>query len=281
MKSKILTIVVLLTFGSLVTAKTDPVPSKDLIVSGSIDSPITPSAISNHDFEVAEGFATGVLSGQNGWTAFAASTVMPTVAATNPSLGAQHMHLENDPANGGFTNIGGFSPDLGPQSTTEISEVSIDVFISAGGGSDYWVAAQAPSVGFLTWRVNFDWLGGITVLDDIGGGLAEIDTGVTWPVGTYFNILVVSNPVTDVIDYYLDGSLIYTSVAGHFGALGVEQVVIYNDNFQNAGDTAEFDNLKINTQLYLTPAPVPALSVYALILLMLSLLFVMRRQYNK
>ncbi len=272
----------MIAFGGFASAKVQVPPTTLAITSGvSTSSPVVPFAVSNHDFEVSEGFATGVLSGQNGWTAFAASTVMPTVDAVNPSSGSQHMHLENDPASGGLTNIGGFSPLLAPQSATDSSRVSVDIFISNDGGSDYDVVAQAPSLGTLTWRVKFEWLGNINVVDDIGGGLAFIDTGIVWPIGTYFNLEVITDPVANSIEYYIDGNLIYTSVIGLIAAPNVEQVVLLNDNFQLAGETADFDNLQINTFYLAPPTPVPSLGVYAVILLMLSLLVVMRRQYTK
>ncbi len=281
MKSKILTIATLLVFTSLVMAKPASIPSVDLIVSGATtSSPVTPSEISNHDFEIVEGFATGLLNGQNGWTTFAASAIMPVIDVTNPSSGGQHMHLDIDNAVAGGTLKGGFSPLLGPQSATEISDVSVDVFVSGGGGANYVIAAQAPSLSLLTWRLDIDWLGTITVLDDTGTGVGTVDTGVTWPVGTYFNIRVVSNPNTDEINYYMDGTLIYTSVGGHFGASTVEQVVLFDDNFQ-FGETGDFDNLKINTQIYTTPTAVPSLGLYAIILMMLTLLVAFRVQSKK
>lgn len=226
--------------GAAVAQKSEPSVSNAAFTAPS--SPAVPNVIDNYDFEAAEGFAPGFLGGQAGWTVFTVSSTQPTIEAINPSSGAQHMRMVNDAAVAAGNLIGGFSPDLGPQPTGLVSDVSVDVNISGANGSDYDVAAQAPSAGLLTWRVNFRFTGPIRVLD---GGVF-VDTGVTWPTGTTFNLRVVTDPTVPTIDYYIDGALIYTATA-LVGAEAVEQVVLLNDNFQLPGETGDFDNLMIDT----------------------------------
>jgi len=236
--------------------------------------------IDNYDFEAGEGFSPGYLGGQVGWTVFAASTTQPVVDTSDPSSGSQHMLLTNDGANPSGTNIGGFSPDLGPQTAGAESRVSADFKITASGGADYYMAGQAPSLGFLTWQVDFNWLGNIYVYDDTGGGFGFEDTGVAWPVNTYFNLEIITNPGgSPGIEYYIDGSLIYTQQT-MLSADTVEQVVIFHDNWQ-ATDVGNVDNLMIDTD-YVEPAapamPVPSLSTWGLILMSLGLLYIVRRK---
>lgn len=237
--------------------------------------------IDNYDFEAGEGFSPGLLDGQVGWTVFAASSVQPVIDTSDPSSGAQHVQIANDPNNGGGTLVGGFSPDLGAQPAGVENRVSVDVKITAGGGADYQVIGQAPSLGFLTWRVNLDWLGNIEVLDDTGGGLAFEDTGVPWPVNTYFNLQVITNPGgSPGIEYYLDGALIYSQVM-MLSADNVEQVIVLSDNWQSS-EVGNFDNLMIDTD-YVEPAvpalPVPGLGTFGIILLSLGLLWTVRRKW--
>lgn len=194
----------------------------------------------------APGFAPGYIGGQSGWTTFASSTAQAIVSAANPFAGAQHMRISKDPAlaNGALT--GGFSPNQGPQAPGAY-DVSVMVNLSAVDGADYDVVPQAPSQGFLSARVKFNFAGPIYVLDDTGGGLAFINTGTDWTAdaGTYKELRIELDAGADTIDYYWGGSLIYSSVAGVFAGSSVEQVVLLSDNWQNPGENGNFDNLNV------------------------------------
>lgn len=203
--------------------------------------------IAGYGFEAGEGFAAGWISGQAGWGTMAANTTQPAVSAANPATGTQHLRLGDDPAVASGSSSAAFSPNLGAQSATDQSEVTINVAISATGGADYDIIGQAPSESLLTWRVKFHYLGGIRVADDTGAGLAYVDTGTVWNAGpSYTQLRVVTDPVANTIDYYYGGALIYSSVAGVFGGHNVEQVVILDDQWQ-FGETGDFDDLNINT----------------------------------
>ena len=164
----------------------------------------------------------------------------------NPYAGEQHLRISHDPGNPTGTLTGGFSPDLGPQNDDPVS-VSVMVAIGATGGADYDVVPQAPSQGFLTARVNFSYLGDIRVLDDLGSGLAFIDTGVVWVPGGYKDLTIDIDAGGNTIDYSYDGSLIYSSVAGIFAGTRVEQVVLISDNW-HVDDLGDFDNLVITPE---------------------------------
>ncbi len=278
MKIKLVTIVALCISAITLNAKPLTSTSTGLLTTTSSPTPVVPAARSITGFEVSEGFATGFLGTQAGWSNFGTSAT--TIESSNPALGVQHLRIANDPGVAAGTLTGGFSPNIGPQPNTEITSVSVDILISAGGGADYDVIGQAPSLGLLTWRINFNWLGNIFILDDVGAGLAFIDTTVAWPVNTYFNLQVISNPILNSIDYYIDGSLFYSGAAGVYAADTVEQVVILSDNFQ-FGEVGDFDNLNINTT-YVAPAvPVPTLSTLALLLMMLTMFGILYRNQTK
>jgi hypothetical protein len=195
------------------------------------------------DFEPAEGAPPGFAPGycaQNGWTAFTASAVEGQISAANPYSGAQHVRVAGDPAVSVGERVGCFSPDIGPQ-PVQPNSLSVQVAISGQGGADYFVNPQAPSQDFTTARVDFEFRGNIWVLDDPGGGLAMVDTGVAWNVGPYTRLDIVVDPVGNTIRYYYGGTLIYTGVV--FAGTTIEQVVLYSDNY-HMGDVGDFDTLQ-------------------------------------
>jgi hypothetical protein len=213
-------------------------------------------------FEAAEGFAPGYIGGQAGWTTFASSTAQGTVAAANPYAGAQHMRIANDPALTPGSLTGGFSPTQGTLGVGHYV-TSMQVNVSAGGGANYGVVVQAPSQGFLSARLEFDWLGNIVLLDDTGAGLQWVDTGFAWTPGVYKNLTIDIDSVADAIKYYYDGSLFYTGVAGVFAGTSAEQVVLYSDNYQNPGEIGDFDAVSITPE----PATLALLGFGALALI--------------
>ncbi|MBX3697215.1 MAG: hypothetical protein R3F08_15440 [Dokdonella sp.] len=221
-------------------------------------------------FEPGEGFAPGYIGGQAGWTTFAASSAQPVINATSPIAGAQDLQIAGDGTISAGTNTGAFSPDLGPQNVTDPSSLSVDIRITATGGADYDVVPQAPSQSFLSARVKFGFLGTIQILDDTGGGLAFVDTGINWPVNTTFNLRIELDPVANTLDYYINNALIYSSVAGVFAGTQMEQVVLISDNFQ-AGEVGEFDNVVLDTNAgagvpFTPPAELPFLGNLGLLL---------------
>ena len=207
-------------------------------------SPDSPKLVSEFwTFEAAEGFAPGFISGQAGWTAFAASLVEGHIDTANPFSGTQHLRISQDPAVASGTLLGAFSPVV---TDTVVDASSMMVWIAIGdiGGADYDVAPQAPSQSLLTARVNFSYLGDINVLDDTGSGTTFIDTGTDWVVGTYNLLEIFVDPAANTIDYYYGGSLIYSSVGGVFAGTVIEQVVLLSDNW-NAGESCDIDELFI------------------------------------
>lgn len=123
--------------------------------------------------------------------------------------------------------------------------VSSDVFISTTGGADYDFAAQSQSRGVTVAQIRLDFEGGIFVLDDIGGGLALIDTGAKWRVGMYQNVAVEINPATNTQRYFLNNAPIYTGAGGRISTATTEQIVVSGNNFQLPGEFADFDTVAV------------------------------------
>lgn len=200
-------------------------------------------------FEVVDGFAIGGLP-QNGWTEFAATPNGASISGAHPAAGSQHLRIEKDAAAGNGSLSGGFSPDAGALGAGYYA-VSVDFATNDVAGADYDIVPQAPSQGSLSARMKFSWTGDILVLDDTGAGLAFVDTGADFIAdGAYRNASIIIDSINDTIDYYYNGSLIYSSVTGVVAGTSVEQVVLLSDNFQNAGGWGDFDNLSV-----VVPAP--------------------------
>ncbi|MGP1345575.1 MAG: PEP-CTERM sorting domain-containing protein [Phycisphaerales bacterium] len=191
-----------------------------------------------------EGFGLGPISGQGGWTTFLANQNAPVVSNLTPAGGSQHLRITQGPGSAGGFN-GAFSPDYGDFANKK-SIVSVDVRVDTPGGADAIVIAQAPSQGFLTWRVQFRFTGNIFILDDLGAGLALVDTGVPFVQGAYSNLTVVTDAAAGTIDYFYGGNPLYSSNAGVFAATAVEQVILAGDNFyNNAEESISYDNFSI------------------------------------
>lgn len=213
-------------------------------------------------------FTLGPINGQQGWTVFAANPNAPVISNATPNGGLQHLKLSLGPGSPSSFN-GAFSPDIG-NFVNKGSVVEVDIRIDSPNGADANLVAQAPSQGFLTWRVNFSFTGVINVLDDAdglpGGGLAFIPT-VPWTPGVYkpFRVESInpSGPNTGQLRYYYDNNLIYTSTVGHFAGTAVEQVILFGDNFyNNAQEFIAYDNLNWTPE----PASLALLGLGALVL---------------
>lgn len=217
-------------------------------------------------FEPAEGFVPGYIGGQQGWSTFTGTTLEAHVDTVNPAAGEQHMRISYEPNLGAGSLVGAFSPDQGPLGAGQYS-MAVDVNIGGTGGADYDIVAQAPSQGYLTFRVKNYWsdfdgdglAGDVLYLDST---LNYADTGFDYTPGVYYNLEVVVDSLAGTIDYYIDGGLVASDVV--FAGTSIEQAVFLSDNY-NLGESGDFDNLII------TPEPA------SLLLLGLAGLLIRRR----
>lgn len=199
-------------------------------------------------FEASAGYVPGSIAGQNGWSTFDNNS-QQVISTANPFSGNQHLRLQFDGSLPPGTLLGAFSPNLGPLPATLFCRVSVEVFISANGNTDYQLVANAPSRGVGIWRVQLHNSGSIQVYNNIGGNRLFVDTGASWPIQSYFNITVEANNAQNTIDYYLNGQWIYATAADIFpgGPACVEQMLLAYK--QQPGQTADFDDLVIENDL--------------------------------
>jgi hypothetical protein len=196
-------------------------------------------------------FTPGSINGQQGWTTFAGNPATPAISAAHPAGGSQHLRNSKGPGSSGSLN-GAFSPNFGPQPAGRYI-VSVDFASNDPGGADHMLVGQAPSQGFLSWRLHFTWQNQILVLDRTspGGSLVFVNTGHTWsPDGQYRNVTVDFDADADQIRYYYGGNLVWETQYGIVAGTSIEQVILFGDNFYNPGGWGDWDNLSVTI-----PAP--------------------------
>jgi hypothetical protein len=233
----------LVAFVSSASAGKIIIPSKDLVTSPDDGLIIGLATVHANGFET---FALGSVEPQFGYTASGINLPYQTVSTANPFAGAKHMRLIHDTTVGFGTQRGVFTPSFVVPANSP-SQVKMQLNFSNDGGSDYDIIGQAPSQGFLSWRVKFSYSdvtgtgpGTIFILDDVGAGIQYQDTGVLWDPGVYRELKVQFDPANSQINYYYNGVLIYTGFTIYAGT-AVEQVVWVNDNFQLANETGDVD----------------------------------------
>lgn len=202
-------------------------------------------------FESADGFTTGPINGQSGWTTFNAPAVInqPVISTANPNGGSQHLRLQDaSPTSTNGTLNGGFSP-IFSTGGAQVITTSIDLSVPAAdaGGANYTFAAQDTVSGLLTFRVEFDWLGNFLVLDDIGSGPEFVDTGFAQTYGGYQKLEVITDFAAGTQTYKWGGTTFYTGSTAGLGTT-IDQVVIFSDSWQNVGVVgADVDNLNVSS----------------------------------
>lgn len=211
---------------------------------GAVD-PAQAVTLFNTGFEPAESFAPGPLEGQAGW-ACSSPYAWCLVSSDHPCGGVQHVRLIKDPTRPAGSLRIGASPTLGAMPPYN-SRFTGMVCLSGYGGSSYDVFGQAPSQGLLSWRVEFAWSddsgagpGTIYVLDDPGSGLQLVNTGVAWTPGAWKALKVEFDYGGGRIRYYYDGAPIYAGTV--YAGRSVEQVGFLHDNYQNDGESGNFDD---------------------------------------
>lgn len=221
-------------------------------------------------FETVEGYTVGDLNAQNGWQVFN-NYLLGTDVALRADNNGQAMRLTGTTAAPAGDFVGGFSPTFNPVGPSYV--FTIDTLIDDNGGANYDIVGQAPaSSALLTFRVSFDYLGSIFILDQTAPDVFEfIDTGVSWVENQWNTLTVTVDADSDTIEYAYGGSVIYSSSI--FAGSLVEEVVVFSDNFQffgggsfSGGPAAGwFDNIDL-----LVPAPATGAAALAAMTLLLA-----------
>lgn len=188
----------------------------------------------------APGFAVGPIINQNGFTTFNADANGPVISTANPKSGNQHLRLPDNPALANGTFSGAFSPvfagGTGPQIVTRASYF---IPTNDANGADYDFIGQSTTQSQLVFRLKFEFLGTVVVVDDLDGagpgGATFEDTGFTFTRGQWNDVEVVTDYTTLTQTYKINGTTIYTGNFVNQTNTGIDQVIMFSDLWQNTG----------------------------------------------
>jgi len=188
----------------------------------------------------APGFSVGPIINQNGFTTFNADANGPIISTANPKSGNQHLRLPDNALVANGTLSGAFSPvfagGTGPQI---VSRASFFIPTNDAGGADYDFIGQSVGQGQLVFRLKFEFLGTVVVVDDLdgagAGGATFEDTGFAFTRGQWNDVEVVTNYTTLTQTYKINGATIYTGNFLNQTNTSIDQVIMFSDLFHNAG----------------------------------------------
>jgi len=179
-----------------------------------------------------ESFATGDITGQDGWEGQYGNW---TIENVNPFGGQRHFSGLAD----GLGLSLAFSPVVGPP-TESTSSTTMKVNLQ-GSGVSWEVIPQSVSTGFVNTRLEFGADGIARVLTDDGaGGGIWVDVPASIPSG-YFDLTIEVSTDSSTFGIYFNDSKVFS---GKGFAAFIEQVVILSW-MEEAGPTMDVDNFRI------------------------------------
>ncbi len=204
----------------------------------------TLSQAQNYDFEAAQGYTPGPLSGQNSWGATGPLAVA-TVSTAQANPGLQSLKLTGN--NGTVHTAQG---PISPSFTVSGPEVNIvfnaffETALTAGDECDFFFSPQSPTEATINARMHFTYQNKIRVIytNPITLAVEYIDTGATFTRNSWSSYRIQLNFATDVANYYKDGVLIFTGDV--IGGTLVGNLAITNDNYNSS---AFFDGIQITS----------------------------------
>ncbi len=196
----------------------------------------------NTTFSSEEGFTSGFIGGQNGWTTLQNNSSQPVISSEEVNAGDQSLQISAHEGLGGNTNIGVRSPSI-PTGFSYYT-LTTDVFIEDLDGAHYDIVLQTPALGSITTRVRFSSEGIIQVTDNTGGGTSFVST-ISYEPGEWGTFKQVIDVSASAVYYYYNDELFYTG--NLYAANTVEQIVFLSNNNNNE-ESAFFDNVSLTGQ---------------------------------
>jgi len=231
---------------------------KILLSAAFLAATITGVTAQQISFEASEGYVTGDINGQNGWTAtpYGTGQFVENQVISNElsSVGSQSLKIvtetafagQNSPVIGAFRNLG--TPISDAQYT-----FSFDINISELEGADFAIYALSEGLdddGVTTFsfvnRVLFNYQANLNILDvnTAGTGLEVVSApGFTWTPTTWYNLRIEGDNDAETIECYINDVLVYTGST--YRDTAITDVRFVHDNW---GGFAYIDNFKINDE---------------------------------
>ena len=192
----------------------------------------------SHGFEEINGYITGDINFQGGWTVTGAGTGYvegQTVINTDKYAGSQSLSIGRDtryaaqsnPILGAFENYG----DL------ITSKIEAYVKFNTTGGAIYRIATVDTVASLFKDQFTFNFTSGqVTVADyEVGQYIVTNVATSTISPNTWYKIEIEFNPTAATIDYKLDGVTLYTRTGVEADGFGYDQARFVHDNKTGAG----------------------------------------------
>lgn len=192
-------------------------------------------------FEAAEGYVTGPIEPQLGWTASGNNSPSYAVSTAGPASGTRHLRMTAT----GVVN----SPYLGALPPHD-SRFSASIRISNDQGAMYWICGLDMSTGFKCFIVDFDREGvapgspgEIWIYDPNAMPEIWMSTGFQWTPGAYHRLVVEFDNSAGLITYYCNDVLIY--VGSVFGGTSLQQFDVEAQGTRLTGEYLDLDDASI------------------------------------
>ena len=207
-------------------------------------------------FEASEGYTTGDINGQNGWTVTGTGGVPPApafitgqvVSNTLATDGVNSFKVADEPLFGPQTAgpvIGGFYTLPTAASSTNFT-VSFDTRITEDDGSD-WVyrGVNVGTTSAIVYYFNFSYDGTVNAATVAPGatGPSLAATGATWLPNVWYRVKIVGTPAG--IEYYINNALVYTGTALLPAPGNLNRIDFIHDNY---GGDNYIDRIAINNE---------------------------------
>lgn len=232
---------------------------KKILLSGMLALGTLLSAQELISFEEAEGFFSGSVDGQNGWTTTGTGSGSPNIAGQLISGelfsdGVQSLKVANEAMYGPQTSgpvVGAYKNITNPIDANNFT-VSFDVNINQqnADSSDFVFRGlnYTTSTPTYVYYIRFRYNGSIFAADLPAGStdIQVLDTNQTWNQNTWYRLKIVGTAAG--IEYYLNNNLVYTS--NHIDTPTVlSRIDFIHDNY---GGDAYIDRLAINNEAALS-----------------------------
>jgi len=207
-------------------------------------------------------FAIAALNGQQGWYGQANVTV-PAIVTTAPANGAQHARLTSTSSTATANYPLVLSP-VQPIGTSPYSILSANLRISRlTNGATWEFDPQDFANGLVVARVRFDKLAARNIQVRDFENATFVNTGAQWPIDTYFNLKVIVERATGVMDICMDGTQIFHDAVGssvgsaNITDAGILQTLQTGTTANNTifVDDVVIDNSAIGTCSGVAPSP--------------------------
>lgn len=206
-------------------------------------------------FESSEGFTTGNIDGQQGWTTTYTGTGTVNISgqtiSTEQSVGGtRSLKLIKETAYGTQQNpvIGAFKTLSYPITYTDFT-LSFDIRLTeqttSSSDFEFQTVGDGPDGGIYVIRLKFAFNGTIQAAQTTGTGSSFATTTGTWNTNTWYRVRIEGSP--NGIEYFINDTSIYSG--NFFSNYNFDEIRFTHDNW---GGNGFIDRIAINNEAELS-----------------------------